>query len=135
MKLSTKGRYGLNAMYHLALSGDKQMSLKELSEVTAVPQPYLEKLLGMLRKSGLVSTTRGAFGGYKLSNSPDSITIGQILRSLENGLIFTDCANSGKCGNLNCPNQSIFKLIYDKLNDVLDNLTLSDMIKNKGDIL
>lgn len=133
MKLSTKGRYGLNAMYHLALSGDI-MSLKELSEVTAVPQPYLEKLLGLLKKSGLVVATRGSLGGYKIADDPKNITIGRILRCLENGLVFTDCAKSGKCGNLNCPNQSIFKVVYDRLNVVLDEITLQDMI-NKGENL
>ncbi len=133
MKLSTKGRYGLNALYHLAQNDGKLMSLKELSECTLVPQPYLEKLLGLLKKGGLVTSVRGVQGGYKLALDPKDISIGVALRSLENGLVFTDCAKSGTCANLNCPNQGIFKVIYDNLNDVLDSITLLDMIqKNKG---
>lgn len=133
MKLSSKGRYGLNAMYHMALN-NSLTTLKELSETTAVPQPYLEKLLGLLKKGGLVTTERGVAGGYKLSKAPSETTIGEILRVLENDLAFAECSNSAKCGNLNCPNQNIFRVVYDRLNSVLDDLTLQDMInKNKGE--
>lgn len=135
MKLSTKGRYGLNAMYHLACSENNLMSLKDLSEATSVPQPYLEKLLGILRKDGLVTTVRGVQGGYKLSDKPENITIGQILRSLENDMVFTDCGKNKNCQNFNCPSQNIYKVVYDKLNMVLDQLTLKDMLKKyKGEI-
>lgn len=134
MKLSTKGRYGLNAMYHLACSESNLMSLKDLSEATSVPQPYLEKLLGILRKDGLVKTVRGVQGGYKLSDKPENITIGQILRSLENDMVFTDCGKNKNCQNFNCPSQNIYKVVYDKLNMVLDQLTLKDMLKKyKGE--
>lgn len=134
MKLSTKGRYVLNAMYHLACSENNLMSLKDLSEATSVPQPYLEKLLGILRKDGLVTTVRGVQGGYKLSDKPENITIGQILRSLENDMVFTDCGKNKNCQNFNCPSQNIYKVVYDKLNMVLDQLTLKDMLKKyKGE--
>lgn len=131
MKLSTKSRYGLNALYHLAQRGDT-MTLKELSSVTLVPQPYLEKVLGMLRRGGLVKTSRGMSGGYEIAKAPADITIGDALRVLEKDLAFSDCAKSGKCTNKACPNKSIFKLIYDSLNAVLDSLTLQDMIE-KGE--
>jgi len=134
MKLSSKSRYGLNAMYHLALAND-YLSLTELAKQTNVTQPYLEKVLGQLKKKGLVDTLRGALGGYKLMKEPKEITIGAILRALENDLVFSDCARAGKCNNLNCPNKGIFKVIYDRLNSVLDELTLQDMIDNKGELL
>lgn len=133
MKLSAKGKYGLNAMYYLALKKDDELlTLKDLSKKTSVTQPYLEKILGILRKKGLVKTARGVMGGYALSKHPKDITIGQILRALESDLVFVDCAKTGKCANANCPNKNIFKVIYDKLNDVLDNITLQQMIENQG---
>lgn len=132
MKLSTKSRYGLNALYHLAVKNDS-MSLKELAAATLVPQPYLEKVLGIMRRGGLVKTSRGATGGYEIAKDPKDITIGDVLRVLEKDLVFSDCAKSGVCHNAACPNKGIFKYIYDSLNGVLDSITLLDMIV-KGEI-
>lgn len=133
MKLSTKSRYGLNAMYHMAINDSSQpMSLTELAKQTKVSQPYLEKVLGQLKRKGLLISARGVQGGYNLKKDPKDTTIGEILRALENDLVFSDCARSGKCNNLNCPNKGIFKTIYDRLNSVLDEITLQDMITNEG---
>ena len=136
MKLSTKSRYGLNAMYNLAIRNNNEpISITELSKVTNVTQPYLEKVLGTLKQKGLLDSVRGVQGGYKLVKDPKETTIGEILRALENNLAFSECARAGKCNNLNCPNKGIFKIIYDKLNGVLDEVTLQDMINNEGDLL
>ena len=135
MKLSTKSRYGLNAMYHMAINDSTgPMSLTELSKLTKVSQPYLEKVLGQLKKKGLLKSARGVQGGYNLKKEPKDITIGEILRALENDLVFSDCARAGKCNNLSCPNKGIFKTIYDRLNSVLDEITLQNMIDNEGEI-
>ena len=133
MKLSTKSRYGLNAMYHLAVNNSEEpMSLKQLADETKVTQPYLEKVLGILRRRGLIETTRGVNGGYKIAKSPDEITIGEVLRALEKDMVFSDCAKTGACSNKNCPNKGIFKVIYDNLNSVLDGITLKDMIEGEN---
>ena len=76
MKLSTKGRYGLRVMYYLAIDAGKVISLSELSYMTGVSSPYLEKILGYLKKGNLVSTERGANGGYLLSRPAKEISIG-----------------------------------------------------------
>lgn len=134
MKLSTKGKYGLSAMYYLAQQSQVEpTTLRELSEKTSVSQPYLEKVMGLLRANGLVNTTRGVMGGYTLAKEAKEITIGEILRALESDLAFSACAKTGKCANAKCPNKSIFKVVYDKLNDVLDEITLQQMIENEGE--
>jgi Rrf2 family protein len=136
MKLSSKSRYGLNAMYHLALNNPEEyLNLTELSKRTNISQPYLEKVMGMLKQKGLIEANRGVQGGYKLTNEPSNTTIGQILRVFESDLIFADCSRSSGCTNFNCPSKGIYKMIYGKLNKFLDELTLQDMIDNKGDIL
>ena len=132
MKLSTKGKYGLSAMYYLAMKKTEEpTSIRELSEKTSVTQPYLEKVMGILKRKGLVNTTRGSMGGYTLKKTAQEITIGEILRALESDLVFTDCAKTGKCANVKCPNKNIFKVIYDQLNSVLDNITLHQMIEGE----
>ena len=86
MKLSTKGRYGLRVMYYLAEAPDRVITLSELSYKSKVSGPYLEKILGYLKKAELVTTERGANGGYVISRNPKEISIGEVLRSLEDNL-------------------------------------------------
>lgn len=132
MKLSTKGRYGLKAMYYLGkLNPEEIISLKQLSAQTDVSMPYLEKLLGILKKDNLIVATRGTNGGYKLSKQPQEITIGEILRTLEGNMYLADC-NSGKCNKADCPNYLIFNYIYKKINTVFDEITLDQMIKGES---
>ena len=89
--LSTKGVYGLNAMYQLFIAkSDKPMQIKEISLKANVPQNYLEQILILLRQAGLVQSIRGAYGGYLLAKSADSILIKDILIALEGDLLITD---------------------------------------------
>ena len=127
MKLSTKGRYGLRVMYYLGQSPDRVITLTELSKSTGVNAPYLEKILGILKKADLVITERGANGGYVVSRPASDISIGEILRALEDNLYLADC-NSGKCDKATCPSKSIFNYIYTEINNLLDSKTLQDMI-------
>lgn len=92
MKLSTKGRYGLKAMYDLALNyGDEPVSLKSIAERQGISENYLEQLMANLRKAGLVRSIRGAYGGYLLSREPSKITVGDVLRALEGPIGLVDC--------------------------------------------
>ena len=80
MKLSTKGRYGLKAMFDLAVhDGEGPIPLKNIAERQRVSDHYLEQLIAELRKSGLVKSVRGT-GGYMLAHKPAKITVGDILR-------------------------------------------------------
>lgn len=126
MKISTKGRYGIRAMFFLAQEKDV-MSLKTLSSKTGVTEPYLEKIMGILRKKELISAVRGAAGGYSLNRGPKEITIGEILRALENNMYLTSC-NGGNCKSKNCPSKNVFNKIYVEINKVLDNIYLADML-------
>ncbi len=131
MKLSTKGRYGLKAIYFIATQPEGEtMSVSNLSKLTQISTSYLEKILSLLKKANLVVSSRGATGGYILSRSADQISIGEILRSLEGELYLADC-NSGSCSNLKCPNKTIFNFLYSKINIMFDSFTLNDMIRGK----
>jgi len=78
-RLSTKGRYGVRAMFDLALHYDEGLvSLKSIAERQEISEHYLEQLIAALKKAGLVKSIRGAQGGYMLSRDPSKITIGEI---------------------------------------------------------
>lgn len=89
--ISTKGMYGLSAMYQLFLSQtDKPVQIKEIATNANIPQNYLEQLLVLLRQAGLVKSIRGAQGGYLLAKSAHDILIKDILIALEGSLAITD---------------------------------------------
>lgn len=82
--VSTKGEYGLTAVLILSRQTDKELlQTKEIAKAGDIPQNYLEQILVVLKKAGLVISIRGAKGGYKLAKSPSSITVFDVLESLE----------------------------------------------------
>ncbi|MCK8815987.1 Rrf2 family transcriptional regulator [Natroniella sulfidigena] len=133
MKLSTKGRYGVRAMFDLALhQGDGPTPLRSIAERQNISEHYLEQLIANLRKEGLVNSVRGAHGGYLLSKEPAEITIGDIIRVLEGPIAPVDCVSDkveeDKCENItDCVVRMIWKKMKDSINEVLDEITLEDL--------
>ena len=87
MKLSTRAIYGLRAMITWVCTVKKEtVSIQSISGRQNISVSYLEQLMGKLKRSGLVESTRGACGGYRLGRDADKISVGDILRVLEGGL-------------------------------------------------
>ena len=131
MKLSTRSRYGIHAMYDLACRGvNEPQPIKAIAERQAIPEAYLEQLIGPLRRAGLVNSVRGAQGGYMLARPPQEITVGEVLRTLEGGLNLVDClSEEDACGrSCACPSRIVWKKIRDGLNEIVDGITLQDML-------
>lgn len=134
MKVSTRGEYGVRAMFDLALHwGDGPISLKSISERQKVSEHYLEQLIAALRKAGLVKSKRGAHGGYELADVPAKITIGQIIRVLEGPITPLDCLDSETSTGPYCMKpdrcvlRNLWKNLQDSMTSVLDNTTLEDL--------
>ena len=131
MKLSTRGRYGIHAMYDLALNADGgPQPIKALAERGGIPEAYLEQLFAVLKREKLVTSTRGAQGGYVLARKPSEITVGDVLRALEGGLSLVDCLDEEEaCGkSCACPSRIVWQKLRDGLNAIVDGITLRDMI-------
>ena len=131
MKLSTRGRYGIHAMYDLAVHyGDGPQPLKLIAERQGIPEAYLEQLIAPLRREKLVISNRGAQGGYRLASPPAEMTVGQVLRALEGGLNLVDCLlEEDSCGKTcACPSRVVWMKIRDGLNSIVDSISLQDMI-------
>ncbi|WP_438444260.1 cysteine metabolism transcriptional regulator CymR [Gorillibacterium sp. sgz5001074] len=129
MKISTKGRYGLTIMMELAAkNGEGPTSLKSIAEKHQLSEHYLEQLIAPLRNAGLVKSIRGAYGGYILSKTPESITSGDIIRVLEGPISpvdFTDEDDPAK--------RDLWIRIRDAIADVLDTTTLAYLVEFKDD--
>jgi len=133
MKLSTRSRYGIHAMYDLALNVDcGPQPIKAIAEREGIPEAYLEQLIAVLKKEKLVTSTRGAQGGYVLARRPEEITVGDVLRALEGGLNLVDCLlEEDACGKTcACPSRIVWMKIRDGLNSVIDGITLKDMVND-----
>lgn len=129
MKLSTKSRYGLRAVYCLAQNyGNQPVSLSKISADTAITKPYLEKLLNLLKKQGIIQSTRGLSGGYYLAKSPKETNVGEVLRALEDNLVIADCNTTCKS---KCPNRFVFNKLYTEINKTLNSISIEDMLKNE----
>ena len=133
MKLSTKGRYGLQAMVDLGVySKEKHISLKSIAERLSMSENYLEQLMALLKKKNLVISQRGAQGGYALAKPAEEISIGEILRALEGSLAPTDCTS--KDGEKHCfldgkcVTKSVWEKIRDSIDRVVDNITLDQLM-------
>ncbi|MGM0502272.1 MAG: RrF2 family transcriptional regulator [Bacillota bacterium] len=131
MKLSTKGRYGVRAMFDLALhQGDGPIPLRSIAERQDISEHYLEQLIATLRNEGYVESVRGAHGGYMLAKDADEITIGNIIRALEGPVALSDCVtdDTSNCNkSSNCVVKLVWNKVKDRIDEVLDSVTLEDI--------
>ena len=131
MKLSSKTHYGLMACHILARNyPDNPVSASTLESHIAVSGKYLEKIMRMLSSRGIITATRGANGGYLLAKSPKEITIGDIVRTLEDDMEIIECVKEGgkcKC----CPSSAVWKKLYEGINSLLDSMTLEQMVEGQ----
>ena len=133
MKLSTRSRYGLRAMYDLAVHQDGPVALGSIARRQEISDAYLEQLFASLRRAGLVRSSRGAQGGYILSREPSQINIGEILNALEGSTSIADCVGDEGCGDACfCPSHPVFAKIQKSIDDVLSSMTLQDMIEENA---
>ena len=132
MKISTKGRYALRMLLELAAHQDDGfISLKEISEHQDISKKYLEQIVPMLNKSGILRTNRGNRGGYMLAKSPRECSVGDVLRATEGSLApvtcleydVNDCPRAGFC-----PTLFVWEGLNQAVTEYLDGITLQDIL-------
>ncbi|GFI55130.1 HTH-type transcriptional regulator CymR [Clostridiales bacterium] len=132
MKISTKGRYALRMLLDLAEHQNCGfIALKDIAERQNISKKYLEQIIPIFNKSGILKTTRGSQGGYQLSKTPDKYTVGDILRLTEGSLSPISCAEeepaecerSGDCAML-----PVWQGLYKVINEYLDGITLQNIL-------
>lgn len=135
MRISTKGRYALRLMLDLAMNEENGLvTIKDISERQGVSDKYLERIISSLKKAGYVESVRGAQGGYKLIYPIEKYTVGMILRATEGNLAPVDCIETGSCDRADkCMTIKLWSMINDAVNNVIDNVTLKDLIDWKNE--
>ena len=128
MKISTRGRYALKIMMDLATSpAGEFVSLKAISERQQVSMKYLEQIIALLSRAGMLESSRGKSGGYRLAKAPSEYTAGDILRVAEGSLapiksVETKCSNSENCSTF-----AFWEGLNRAINDYIDSTTLADL--------
>lgn len=138
MKISTKGRYALRMMLDLALNEENgNIPIKEIAKRQGISDKYLEQIISILNHAGFVRSVRGAGGGYKLTKKPSEYTVGMILRLTEGSMAPVSCLEDevNTCDRAeSCVTLVVWKKLYSAINDVVDNITLEDLVEDTKNI-
>ena len=134
MKVSTKGRYALRMMLEFALHPGECTKISQVAKRQQISVKYLEQIVTILCRAGYVKSVRGAQGGYLLSRDPSQYTVGHILRLTAVSLApvacmeeeENPCSRSGRCATL-----KVWEKLNDAINDVVDHVTLADLVEEQ----
>lgn len=132
MKLSTRTRYGVRLMMSLALNyGKGPVFLKDIAKSENISEKYLSLIIIPLKGIGLVTSFRGAHGGYKLAKEPSLITLKEIVDVLEGDCSLVDCVkNPSTCAKVaTCASHDIWALIDTRISETLSSITLDTLVK------
>jgi Rrf2 family transcriptional regulator, iron-sulfur cluster assembly transcription factor len=140
MRLTTKGRYAVTAMLDLSLNyGIRPITLADISDRQGISLSYLEQLFANLRRQGLVISSRGPGGGYRLSRSADEVTVLDVVSAVDEKVDATRCEGKGNCDNgEQCLSHEIWQSLSDQIRLYLSSITLGQVVKdykakNNGD--
>jgi Rrf2 family transcriptional regulator, cysteine metabolism repressor len=133
MFITTKGRYALRVLVYLAdRYGIETATLKKIAKDEEISVKYLEHIMSMLVQQNFVKSTKGSKGGYSLTQPPSHYSVGKILRALENDLYLVPCLDEklNPCKRADkCTTIEVWKLIQGTIDELIDNLTLLDLLQ------
>ena len=132
MRLSTRSKYGMRAMFDLALCyGRGPTSVSTIAQRERLTVPYLEQLLNRLRHHGLVESVRGPKGGYMLSRAPELVSVGDIVRALEGRMESPSARDRSPSPDAESASHYVTGLLWQKVGariaETLDTTTLKDL--------
>lgn len=133
--ISTRGRYALRMMLDLAANqGEGYVALKDVAARQGISKKYLEQIIPVLNRAGLLQTARGVQGGYRLTRRPEEYTLGDVLRATEATLASVACLEAGA---ESCPRQGdcltypVWIGLDKVVNDYLESITLQDILDRR----
>lgn len=133
MRLSTKSRYGVRAVFDIAYHGGGDgAQIKDIARRQGISPRYLEQIFQKLRDAGIISSKRGPQGGYSLAKNPQNINVAEIIRVTEGGLEPVFCVNPEKSGRhcdriAECVTRLIWKEAGERLEHFFDSVTIQDL--------
>ena len=132
MKISTKGIYALEVAVDLAIYADEEnrVSIRSVAERRNLSEKYLERIVSMLKKAGVVKSTRGAYGGYCLARDPKDITVLDVLMAAEGDLAPVQCLTKDTDCGIDCDGcatRSTWNHIWDLLKTAIKDTSIAQI--------
>lgn len=130
MRLTTKGRYAVTAMLDLAIHFEKgAVTLSDIAGRQGISLSYLEQLFARLRRQGLVKSTRGPGGGYRLATEPENIHVAEIVSAINETVDATRCGGEKNCSKDNrCLTHYLWEDLSTRIHEFLNQITLGDLV-------
>ena len=126
MRISAKGEYAIKAMLDLSMrEAAGLVSIQEIASRQSIPQRYLEQVLLQLKRGGLLTSKRGASGGYHLTKSPDDITVGEVLRAVEGPTAPFESMRGGRRSASDLA--ELWEALSKAVSQVIDRMTFGEM--------
>lgn len=134
MRLTTKGRYAVTAILDLALhDGQGPVNLADISRRQEISLAYLEQLFAKLRRNGLVESSRGPGGGYRLKKAAENISVAEVISAVDEQVDATRCGGQQNCqGDLRCLTHDLWQDLSDQISEFLAGITLGELVQRKN---
>ena len=137
MKLSTKGKYGVRAVFEVAKHfGQGPITIKEIAERQGISFSYLEQILNRLGKAGVIESVRGPGGGYLLGGKPSDLTVGDVVRALEGPIALSHCLEPGSSEDCyqadDCVARMVWSKVGAKIEEALDSISFEDLLQQNN---
>ena len=121
LKITTKGRYGLRALIDLAKYSEiEPVSINSIATRQGISERYLEQLMTLLKKAGIIKSIRGAGGGYVLAREMSEISVGDVLRALEGSLEPVECAAFSQEDSCEAAGGCVTKYVWQRINESIN---------------
>ena len=139
MKISTKGRYGLRALIDLAQYSEiEPVSINSIATRQGISERYLEQLMTLMKKAGLIKSIRGASGGYVLAKEIEEISVGDVLRALEGNLQPVECAAFSQDDSCEasgvCVTKYVWQRINESINKTVDEISVKQLVEESKNV-
>ncbi|HLV27397.1 MAG TPA: Rrf2 family transcriptional regulator [Gemmatimonadales bacterium] len=140
MRITTWAEYGLICALHLAHREEEgPVSGREIATREQLPPDYVEQILLRLRRAGLISSTRGAKGGYRLAKTPRDISVRDVIAASELTTFDLHCVThpvgEARCSAAHdCSIRPVWILLQQRIDDVLEGVRLSDLMKQESEV-
>jgi Rrf2 family protein len=136
MQVSQKSQYALRALFELAKrQGEEPVTVADIADAQAIPRRFLELIFSELRGRGMIESRRGNQGGYLLSDSAETITVGDVIRVIDGSLSPVKCVVGRSEEQCRLRNRCVFLCVWQRaqkaMEEVYDNTTLQDLIDDE----
>jgi Rrf2 family protein len=140
VRITTQAEYGLICALHLARrNADGPVTGREIAAAERLPADYVEQIMLKLRRAGIVTSTRGAHGGYRLARAAESISVRDVIVASEHSTFEVHCTShpveEARCASSHdCSIRPVWMLLQRRIDDVLGSVLLSDLLMQESDV-